>query len=214
MFTPWTHSHSHCRKSMFRKNPSCEPCQPQGMQHGLPLLTICYRIHSKVLVSRETRRSKLFQKVPWAEMLLPKSSRNIFQSISALLSDLQGSTQGIFSHLSVKCSTAAMASQVLSSFSSRAVSSVSTSQKGYLCALGRWAGHLQAMSRIGMQPPAAWEDRENSFKMYLLVTAEKESMFSSLPLDSPYCLDLCPFCARWGTAWTGTAGKGTQLQIE
>lgn len=127
---------AHCRKSTLEeKNP--------------PVRHATLSADNLVCDTRETTSSQGTQEaqvIPeGSEILLPKSSRNSSQSVSALLSDLQRSAQGIFSHLSVKCSITANASQVLSSFFLQPVSSILTSQKGYLHPLWCWATYLQAM---------------------------------------------------------------------
>lgn len=98
---------AHCRKSTLEeKNP--------------PVRHATLSADNLVCDTRETTSSQGTQEaqvIPeGSEILLPKSSRNSSQSVSALLSDLQRSAQGIFSHLSVKCSITANASQVLSSY--------------------------------------------------------------------------------------------------
>lgn len=110
-------------------NPSCKLCHLSS-----------YNLVSDTLQITSSQGTQKAQ--------VPASSRDSSQSIPSLLTDLQRSTQGIFSHLSAKCSVTTTTSQFLASFSLQPVSSFLTSQKGYLHALWCWAGCLQAMQLV------------------------------------------------------------------
>lgn len=128
------------QKIITKEEPSCKPCHLVFWQFGV-WYTATHFSPGKpggTIYSRKLPKQKSY--LQNQVETLPKA----FQHSCQICRDpLRGSF-----HSFVKCSIAATTSQVLWSFSLQPVSSILTSQKGYLCALQCWVGCLQALGLV------------------------------------------------------------------